>query len=72
MRALQTLALALTTLLLGSCGSMQVSNETLICILACVHSKTEAKKNGPEEPGRLKSQDAGDAEKDQAPQDDTN
>jgi len=51
---------------------MQVSNETLICILACVHSKTEAKKNGPEEPGRLKSQDAGDAEKDQAPQDDTN
>ena len=56
---------------LASCGSMQVSNETLICILACVHSKTDAKKIGPQDAGRLNTkstQDFSDPEKDQAPQ----
>lgn len=63
--------LLLSLLLLNSCASVDASNETLICILACVQSKTHVKKNGPEEPGRLNTkstEDFSDPQKDQAPQ----
>jgi len=70
MRAPLTLALVLTTLSLSSCGSMQATNETLVCIVACVHMKSTVNKKGPDEPGlKTKStQDFSDPEKDGAPE----
>lgn len=71
MRALQTLALALTTLLLNGCAAVEASSRATWCFV-CATLEVKAKKNGPEEPGRSNTkdtQDFSDPEKDQAPQD---